>query len=515
MPRSIKTHSKPSPTIRLSHLLNKIKLVNPKIDPLIGGLTNNSCQVKTNDLFIACRGTKVDAHFFIAEALAKGAAAVLCERQLPKKITANNLFPKVPIIVVPQLKEHLSYLAAEFYNHPAKKMIMIGVTGTNGKTTITKCLANALTMLKIPCGAIGTFGIDFLNYYQSTLNTTPDPIWLQQQLAKLQTLGAKAVAMEVSSHGLIQKRTAAINFDLAIFTNLTRDHLDTHRTMANYAKAKKQLFLNHQPAIAIINSDDQYGLKLIKELKLVTKNTTIYTYGTRPSPIKTLPSITAQKINATFPKTSFEIVGPWGTHKITSKLIGKFNISNLLAVYIALNVIELKEKSVSEIIKSLEKLTPIKGRMEFIKKTNRPLVVIDYAHTPDALEQVLINLKDYCSGKLWCIFGCGGNRDATKRPLMGKIAEKYSNYLIITNDNPRAEDPKQIINEIKTGLKKPSAALIKPSRKKAIIHVLDHAQLKDIILIAGKGHENYQLINNKRFAFSDREVVLEQLNRDL
>ena len=484
--------------INLIDLLLNIVKVDVLSDCLITGIAIDSRKIQTGDLFLAYRGEVLDGRDFINDAINKGAAAVLCEDAMPTK---SAISITVPIIVVPDLKKQAGLIAAKFYGYPTRELTLIGVTGTNGKTSITQFIAAALTDLGLPCGVIGTIGVGFAQKLSPVINTTPDPVTLQRWLFKLKQEGAKAIAMEVSSHSLVQQRIRGIDFKIVVFTNLTRDHLDYHGTMENYGAAKKMLFMQPGLQYAIINADDEFGQKLIAELKASIK---VYAYTIKDTPVE-VPTIAAKDIKLDVSGITAQVTTPWGEGLLKSRLLGRFNLSNLIAVLAVLGVMKM---NIAAALTSIEKLKTVNGRMQTFGGDKKPLVVVDYAHTPDALEQALLALRECCHGAIWCVFGCGGApRDRGKRPMMGQIAERYSDHIIITNDNPRAENPQQIINDILQGLLCPWAAEVEQDRRAAIAHAIDCASANDVILVAGKGHEDYQIIGKEKLPFSDQEVI--------
>lgn len=491
--------------IKLRELLSDIVDVDDALaDSFITGVTIDSRLIKRGDLFLAYSGAVTDGRNFIVEAVDQGALAVLCEERLPEKMVLPQ---EIPVIAVPDLRFKASLIAARFYGYPARKLKIIGVTGTNGKTSTTQYIATALTNLGIACGVIGTIGVGFPGKLAPVINTTPDPVSLQRLLFELSAGGAKAVAMEVSSQGLVQGRVNGIEFEIAVFTNLTRDHLDHHGTIENYGNAKRILFRQQQLKYAVINADDEFGQNLIQELK---NSTTVYAYTLSDrSPAEVL-AIKAQEIKLTLTSMVANVTTPWGDGLLNSQLLGKFNLSNLLVVLTVLGIMKI---NLEEALNAITKLRSVTGRMEiFGGGPKKPLVVVDYAHTPDALEQVLLTLRDYCKGALWCIFGCGGDRDHGKRLLMGQIAERCSDHVVITNDNPRMETPKKIIEDILQGFLCPWAVEVEDDRMIAIEYVINSAKAGDLVLIAGKGHENYQIIGKEKLPFSDQEIVIKALN---
>jgi len=494
--------NKASSAKQLSYLLNNIVAVPEQADRLISGLAQDSRLVKPGDLFFARSGTQKDGREFVAAAIKQGAVAVLVEEQETAS-KVNDETTVVPIFPVKDLAKLIGVIAARFYNDPSNHLKVIGITGTNGKTSCSHFIAQALQLEDKPCGIIGTLGNGLYGQLQHTDLTTPDAITLQKLFAEFQTNGTKYVAMEVASHGLVQGRVSGTHFNIAVFTNLTRDHLDYHGSIANYAAAKRTLFTQPGLGCAVLNADDKYGAEWLTELKPILP---VYSYSLNP------PLPQQQELNG-IAKTyvhhaqldssgiTASIHTPWGDGVLHNPhLTGRFNLSNLLAVVTVLGILGL---SLEVILARMAQLRGVPGRMETFGGGNKPLVIVDFAHTPDALEQVLKALGEYKQGLLWCVFGCGGDRDRGKRPLMAKVAEQYADRLIITDDNPRQEDPKQIVAEIYAGLTDPGKAVIEHDRRRAIAHAISCAQADDVILIAGKGHETYQIIGKEKEPFND------------
>jgi UDP-N-acetylmuramoyl-L-alanyl-D-glutamate--2,6-diaminopimelate ligase len=400
------------------------------------------------------------------------------------------------VVPVVALGERIGALAATFYGDPSATLPVIGITGTNGKTTCTQLLAQAFGLLGLPCGVIGTLGWGFPGKLSDTGHTTPDPVTTQRVLASLREQGANLAAMEVSSHALTQGRARSVHFDTAVFTNLTHDHLDYHGTLDEYAASKKRLFESPAPARAVINVDDVIGAEILDALDTRTE---AIGYG-----------LTQRRAQVRATTAEFGIDGlrawvetPWGSGELRAPLMGRFNLSNALAV---LAVLGLHQVTLTDALAVFPRLRPVPGRMERIATRAGPLVIVDYAHTPDALEHTLRALRQHCRGRVWCVFGCGGDRDRTKRPLMGRIAWEHADELVITSDNPRGESATAIIDEIATGV--PAGALRRePDREQAIRLAIAAAGQGDCVLIAGKGHENYQETNGKRLPFSDADVA--------
>lgn len=462
----------------------------------IHGLTSDSRRVQPGDCFLAYPGFTVDGRDYVPEAIAAGAVAVLYEQDGAKCFTD---FP-VPCIPVSNLQAQIGVLASDFYQYPSEHMTIVGVTGTNGKTTLTQCLGQLLQ----DCGVIGTTGFGFLPQLEYASHTTPDAITLQSQLHALHVLGAQSVAMEVSSHALSQGRVNGVAFDVGVFTNLSRDHLDYHADMTAYAEAKFQLF--QQPGLrhAVINVDDPVGQQFLSQLDAGIARVAV---SRSPNALQ-VPRVFATVITPLHDGFQLQVETPWGVGNCKVPLLGRFNIDNVLALIAVMGVLQYP---LPEILHQIAALQPVQGRMEMIQTPNKPKAVIDFAHTPDALAEVLSALREQCQGQLWCVFGCGGNRDRGKRAMMGEIASTLADRVIVTNDNPRHEAPQAIADEICDGIAQGNTVDVILNRREAIAAALGNAAAEDIVLIAGKGHENCQIIGDKTFPFSDGEVVREQL----
>lgn len=486
----------PGKNIQLKVLLAGMVDLPDVDDRVISGIAIDSRMVEPGNLFIAYRGGKSDGRDYIDQAIALGAVAVICEDESSYSNKVGYRNGQIPIIITPDIKMRIGILADQFYGQPSKKLKVIGVTGTNGKTSITHFIASILTSNNYPCGIIGTLGAGFPGNLKTLINTTPDPVTIHRLLFELHQQGAKAVAMEVSSVGIVQGRVSGIDFFAGVFTNLTRDHLDYHHDMESYGNAKKQLFLRPELRYAVINYDDPFGRQLIAA---ASSSIGVFAYSINNGNLA-VPTTFAKEIKLNERGLIATITTPWGNGRLLSNLLGKFNLSNLLA---AVNVIALLGFELEKILDGVAKLQTVTGRMQVLGGGGKPLIVIDYAHTPDALEKTLMALREHCQGSLWCVFGCGGDRDSGKRPIMGQIAERYSDHVIITNDNPRSEDPEKIVRDVLSGLLCPWAAEIEYDRRVAIAHAIDCAHANDIVLIAGKGHESYQIIGAEKFPFSD------------
>ncbi|GFM89872.1 UDP-N-acetylmuramoyl-L-alanyl-D-glutamate--2,6-diaminopimelate ligase [Pseudomonas cichorii] len=465
-------------------------------DPLIRELTLDSRNVRPGDLFLAVPGIKLDGRAHIADALQRGAAAVAYEAEGSTVLPITD----VPLIPVKGLAAQLSAIAGRFYGEPSRGLNLVGVTGTNGKTSVTQLVAQALDLLGQHCGIVGTLGTGFYGALQSGRHTTPDPISVQATIADLKKAGARAVAMEVSSHGLDQGRATALDFDVAVLTNLSRDHLDYHGTMQAYGAAKAKLFAWSDLRCRVINLDDEFG----RELAEIKHESRLITYSLQDK------SASLYCRDAKFDDDGVRatLVTAQGEHLLRSRLLGRFNLSNVLAAIGALLGLEY---ALDEILKVLPKLEGPVGRMQRLGGGDKPLVVVDYAHTPDALEQVLNALRPHAKGRLLCLFGCGGDRDSGKRPLMAEVVERLADGVWVTDDNPRTESPGRIFDDIRPGFVTPDAVHFIEGRGQAIAELIASADAADVVVLAGKGHEDYQEINGQRHAFSDLEEAAKAL----
>lgn len=464
----------------------------------IDGLAIDSRKLKSGDLFLAYPGQRADGRAHIPEAIAAGASAVLWDSRGFLWDTAW----RVPNLGVPDLRSHLGEIAGRFFGNPSRHMWLAGVTGTNGKTSCSHWIAQSLTRLGRKTAVIGTLGRGFPGELDAAGNTTPDAITLQSQLAGLRARGATGCAMEVSSHGIDQGRINGVEFDVALFTNLSRDHLDYHKTMEDYGAAKARLFGWPQLKHAVVNVDDRLGHELAQSIDRSRINVLGYGFGKG--------EIAGHRLDLSTRGLKLEITTPWGPAHLTSRLIGGFNAANLLGV---LGVLMTAEVSLQDAVDALAHVEPVPGRLQMVRLPKAPLVVVDYAHTPDALEKVLQTLRDLLpvGAKLHCVFGCGGDRDPGKRPLMGEVATRLSDRVIITSDNPRSENPRAIVDDIVAGAHPKYE--IEIDRTGAIFKALQSAAPDDVVLIAGKGHETYQEIGKQRLPFDDVQVAREMLRR--
>ncbi len=502
-------HSVPSGVL-LSTLLAGIAELRGNVDGPIQRLSTDSRDVRAGDLFCALSGAQAQGHDFITQALTAGAAAVVWDKppgmaSLDAAKLAHGMRHSVPLIAVENLRAQLGVIAARFYGEPSQALRVYGVTGTNGKTSCSQFIARTL-QVDAPCGVIGTLGNGLVDALEPTRHTTPDAVTLQALLAHLREQGATAVAMEVSSHGLDQGRVNGVLFNCAVFTNLSRDHLDYHPDMDAYGQAKARLFFMPGLQHAVINADDAFGRWLLGH---VPEKVNIVSYGLAGELHAPRPTLYAQRVELRPDGLFLQVDSPWGSGDISSSLLGRFNASNLLAVLGALLVTGMPFEHART---RVQKLTTVPGRMERYGGGGQPLVVVDYAHTPDALQHVLQALREHCRGKLRCVFGCGGDRDRGKRPLMGRIAEAGADVVVLTNDNPRGEDPAAITRDILAGMLAPQQVCVTHDRATAITEALRACAAEDVLLVAGKGHETYQIIGTQQFAFNDGVHVLTLLN---
>lgn len=476
-------------------------------------MTLDSRQVEKGDLFVALKGHQVDGRQFIEKAIEQGAALVLAEAdddvqavRFAEKFTKNHENQTACVLEVPHLPKQLSAIAGAFYGNPSEKLTLVGITGTNGKTTTAQLFAQWPNLLGGKSAVMGTIGNGLYGQVQEAVNTTGSAVEIQRNLANFVELGADFCAMEVSSHGLAQYRAEALAFDLAIFTNLSRDHLDYHNTMEEYAQAKFRLFSELSSQQQVINADDEIGREWLAKLPQAVAVSTNSDF--QPQQARW---VKAKAVQFTLQGATIEFESSWGNGEIKSRLIGAFNVSNLLTAFTGLLALGY---DLQKLVETAPLLNGVCGRMECLiseENPESPMVIVDYAHTPDALEKALEAARLHCEGELWCVFGCGGDRDAGKRPLMARITEQLADRVIVTDDNPRTEDPDVIFNDIMKGFRKPKAVQSMHIRQYAIEQAIAQAEPKDVILIAGKGHEDYQIIGTKKYHFSDQEWAKKSL----
>ena len=478
--------------ITLSSLLARIAEVNDAEDRLVTGIEIDSRRVTRGDLFIALPGIRGHGNVYIEDAIKGGAAAVIYDAR-----TAVTVDSSIPLIKVSDISEQAGVIASRFYGRPSHDLTVIGITGTNGKTTCSVLLTQGLCNLGSRPGLIGTLGKGLWGHLSATSHTTPDAVTLQKCIADVRDQGGDHLVMEVSSHGLQQGRVNGTEFNIAVFTNLSQDHLDYHSTMQQYGAAKAKLFQQHSLELAVINSDDEFGKELLSGPLTARR---VISYGINSGDVR------AQQVKLYGGGIALVIDSPWGSLHIDSKLMGRFNVYNLLA---SATVLLATAHGPAEVAKALSVADSASGRMECFR-SGQVTVVVDFAHTPDALQQALSALREHIPARrLICVFGCGGDRDQVKRPLMGRIAEQLADQVIITDDNPRHEDAAEIRAEIIAGMQRRPLEIA--DRRQAIVTAWQQASSGDIILIAGKGHETTQQIGDLKIPFSDRDEVLKLL----
>ncbi|MBM4764025.1 UDP-N-acetylmuramoyl-L-alanyl-D-glutamate--2,6-diaminopimelate ligase [Bacillus sp. B15-48] len=466
-------------------------------NPDITSIENDNRKVTQGSLFICIKGYTVDGHDFAESAVENGAVAVLAEKEL-----ALN----VPVIVVKDTTRAMAILADAFYEQPSHKLHLIGVTGTNGKTTTSHLIEKVFTDEGQKTGLIGTMYTMIGSRKLEVKNTTPESLTLQKTFKQMVDEKVRTAVMEVSSHALVNGRVHGTDYDIAVFTNLTQDHLDYHQTMEEYKKAKSLLFAqlgnvfhHEKPKYAVLNADDVVS-------KEYERNTVAYilTYG-----IDNNADLQAKNIQMTASGTTFDLVTPFGIEKLSMQLIGKFSIYNVLASVGACLVSGIP---LNRIISSLETVKGVRGRFELVNAGQDYTVIVDYAHTPDSLENVLKTIQQFAKKRIFVVVGCGGDRDSTKRPLMAEIACQYATNPIFTSDNPRSEDPELILRDMEDGVKGSHYKKI-TDRAEAIDFAVQQAEKEDIILIAGKGHETYQIIGDKILDFDDKEIAIKAIKK--
>lgn len=487
----------------MQELIDWLKIVAPDAQ-----LSSDSRAIKTGDVFFAfpIAGSVGDGRRHIQSAVSNGAAAIVFD---PDGFDWDVSL-SVPHCAFSELQSHLGALANTWYGQADREMLTVAVTGTNGKTSCSQWIAKAWSQTNAPCAVIGTLGVG--NYRDGQLQnlvetgfTTPDAIQLQRRLADLRNAGAQAVAIEASSIGLQQGRMSGMHVDVALFTNLSRDHLDYHGGMDAYAASKQILFDWPHLKTAIVNLDDDYGLQLLEKMKQSAIVSTLtqpllLAYSLEHVEYPGVAVVFASNLRTQHNGTSFHVDSPYGSGIVKTHMIGRFNVSNVLGV---LSVLLSSGVAWNKAVGAIEKLESVPGRMQQLGTPGHVMVVIDYAHTPDALEKTLVTLQRVAQerhGELWCVFGCGGDRDPGKRPQMGKFAE-LAQHTIVTSDNPRTENPAMIIQDILKGMN--GTPHVIEDRANAILYAIRHAANNDVVLLAGKGHETYQDINGKKWPFSD------------
>ncbi|HCU25223.1 MAG TPA: UDP-N-acetylmuramoyl-L-alanyl-D-glutamate--2,6-diaminopimelate ligase [Deltaproteobacteria bacterium] len=493
--------------MKLSELVHDLSFLEKRhfSDVEIQGVTSHSGEVKQGSIFVAIVGTKVDGHLFIEKALQNGAAALVVEREIPSA-------KKIPVFKVENSRAALSSLAAAWYGHPSAELPVVGVTGTNGKTTITYLLGHIFKSAGKNPGVLGTIGCRFNDRQLPAAHTTPESTEIQRLFREMRLGGVDVVAMEVSSHSVDMRRVDDVRFDVAAFTNLTPEHLDYHKSMELYFESKKRLFQHLLPRgkgvkRAVVNADDRYGLKLIDSLHSMP----VWTYSLQA---QSKWDFYIREWRSDLQSMSGVLATPQGVAEFHSPLIGAFNLSNILAATAAACALDIPLPTILEAVASF---TGVPGRLERIANERGLHVFVDYAHTPDALKNVLRALSRLNPAKIITVFGCGGDRDRAKRPIMGREVARLSNVAILTSDNPRTEDPQKIIQEIIPGVEEGGMTLnkecfVEPDRKKAIELAIGMAKSGEVVLIAGKGHEDYQILGTEKIHFDDREEAFKCLS---
>ena len=460
----------------------------------VQGISSDSRSLRSGDLFLACGGATGHGLDYIADAVTAGVAAVAWDASTASAPAAHV---GVPLVAVPDLVQHLGEIANRFYDRPSAALRVVGVTGTNGKTTVAWLIAQCCEYLGLGCGYVGTLGAGIGTIDGGANMTTPGAIELHGRLADFRDRGAVGAAIEVSSHALAQNRIDGVVFDSVLFTNLSRDHLDYHGDMHSYAEAKARLFVEYSARNRIINLDSEFGTQLAsrcgQEVVTVSTNFDRVANGR--------PYVFVRAVVATESGSRVKVSSSWGDGEFELPIPGDFNVANGVLV---LALLLTQGITMNVACTALESVTAPPGRMQRVAATGSvPAVYVDYAHTPAAIEAALRALRAHCKGSLWCVFGCGGDRDTGKRPQMGKLAERRADHIVITSDNPRREAPAHIIDDIVAGLRKPEQATVIEDRAAAIGWTIARAAADDVILIAGKGHEDYQLVGDERRDFSD------------
>ncbi len=468
-------------------------------DKEVSGFALDNRQISPGMVFVALNGTQKHGLEYAAAAVQAGASVVFYEPEGAGAIPDLS----VPLLAVPGLARLLGIMAGRFYGQPSRALSVVGVTGTDGKTSVTHFIAEAQNALNQPSAVLGTIGIGKPGELEAATHTTPDAVQVQARLRSLLEQGFKSVAMEVSSHALDQSRVTGVDFDIAVLTNLTRDHLDYHSTVEAYAAAKRRLFYWSGLKFAVLNLDDEFGCALAKELE--AQECQVIGYGVGDPVDYPASAVVASDAHFDHNGISAKISSPWGLGELQVAVLGRFNLENLLAT---LAVLLAQGVALSSALTAMKQVKTVPGRMERVQVSNPQqdaLVVVDYAHTPGALKSVLTALKDHVRQRLICVFGCGGDRDAGKRPLMAAIAEQLADVVIVTDDNPRTESAAQIFDDIHDGFNHPDTVIFGHDRAQAIRRAIALADSGDAVLIAGKGHETVQVIQQERIPFDDRE----------
>ena len=494
------TQPRPVTGPTLAGVLQGAVAVAPERDQPLQGLALDSRDIQPGYLFLAVRGHAHHGLNYLHDARRRGAVAVAYDPDGALEYLPD--LKGVPAFAVRQLAQQAGPIAARFYADPSAAQQVVAVTGTNGKTSVSLITAQILTHLGRPCGLLGTLGYGEYGELQAAAHTTPDAVSVQAWLARFRDARLRYVSMEASSHALDQGRVNGVHLSVAVFTNLTRDHLDYHSDMPAYGAAKRRLFEMPGLRHAVINLDDAFGQELAASLP---RHIAVTGYSLENRRAPRTQALHATQLALTSGGTQFDVTGAAGGGHVSTRLLGRFNVQNLLAV---LGVLQALGVPSAEALAALNHVRTVPGRMEcFGGEQGRPLVVVDYAHTPDALEKALTAARAHCTGRLWCVFGCGGERDRGKRPQMGRLAARLADQVIITDDNPRHEDGDAIIAEILSGMADRQHVSVQRDRARAIEAAFQKAQAGDVLLVAGKGHENYQIVDDQNLPYSDRDTV--------
>ncbi len=480
----------------VSELLKGMVEVDPSNDVSVTGISEYSGDVESGDLFIATSGLK-----YLPEAVARGAVAVIYRSTTEDK--QESMVGSIPVFNCEALQDHVSEIVKRFYGEVNSGIKTIAITGTDGKSSVAHLIAQALEKSQEPCGLIGTLGYGRLGGLVEAMHTTPPPSRIAKEYFRFEQMGCTAVAIEASSHGIQQGRLKNLSIHTAVLTNITRDHLDYHGSVEDYIQAKAGLFFSHNPRYAVINIDDATGSQWSEQLALL-RNVITYSLS------NTAADIFACEVKYLSDHTRIQLSIRQQHIDIKVPLLGEFNVLNILSVAAVLVTVG---KGVAQIKDALNSLKAVPGRMQAIMTESAVTVIVDYAHTPTALLAALNAVRQHCTGKLVCVFGCGGNRDTGKRSLMGEVATRYADFTVITSDNPRNENPQEIVNQIIEGCVDSSKYKIIVDREEAIISALRMASANDAVLIAGKGHEKYQYIESEKIPFDDTEIVTQELER--
>lgn len=482
----------------LSTLLQGFAPLPSVFDVTIHGLQTDSRSIRSGEAFVALAGAKTPADFYINSAIAAGATVVLLESEDGGECREHH---GALIVPVAQLRKSLGKIAARFYEYPSRRLRLIGVTGTNGKTSVSHYIAQLLEQAGTPCGVLGTLGYGMPGAFKEASHTTPDAVQINRVLSDILASGGRAAAMEVSSHGLDQGRVDGLAITGAVFTNLTRDHLDYHGSMEPYGAAKARLFEREDVHFSVINFDDPFGRQLYEKLEGRCDR---IRYSLHESEME----LWLKEFHPTDDGFNAVVDGEWGSFGISVPLMGSFNASNLLA---AIATVMTLGVTVEQVQQAAKRLAPPPGRLEPFSSASGVRAVVDYAHTPDALANALAALRPHVAGRLICVFGCGGDRDSGKRPEMAKEAQQCADVIVVTDDNPRTENPTDIVQDILAGFSRPDVATVIHDRAEAIRFAVSMATPEDLVLIAGKGHESSQEIAGQKLPFSDVAQVRQEL----